>query len=46
MMMMGVVGGIVVLKLLCFHDFYENGLKMEKFDFDEFKWIDDVVELS
>jgi len=28
---------VVVVKLLCFYDFCENGLKVEEFDFDEFK---------
>jgi len=26
---------VVVVKLLCFYHFCENGLKIEKFDFDE-----------
>jgi len=30
---------VVVVKLLCFGDFCKNGSKLEKFDFDEFEWI-------
>jgi len=33
----------VVVKLLCFYHFFESGLKLEKFDFDEFEWINGIV---
>ena len=33
---LGVDKCVVVVKLLCFYHFCENGLKMEMFDFDEF----------
>ena len=38
---LGVDKYVVVVKLLCFYHFCENGLKTEKFDFDEFEWIDE-----
>ncbi len=34
------------LSCCVFGDFYKNGSKLEKFDFDEFKWINGVVMLS
>jgi hypothetical protein len=34
---LGVDTCVVEVKLLCFYDFCENRLKMEKFDFDEFE---------
>jgi hypothetical protein len=37
---------VVVVKLLCFYDFCENGTKVEKFDFYEFERIDDDVVLN
>jgi len=37
---------VIVVKLLCFYDFCENGLKMKKFYFDEFEWINGVVMMN
>jgi len=37
---------VVLVKLLCFDDFCENGLKVDKFDFDEFEWFNEVIMLS
>jgi len=37
---------VVVVKLWWFYDFCENWLNMEKFEFDEFKWIDEVVRMN
>jgi len=34
---------VVVVKLLCF---CENGLKVEKFEFDEFEWINEVIMMN
>jgi hypothetical protein len=34
---LGVDKCVVVVKLLCFYDFCENGLKVEGFDFNEFE---------
>ena len=33
----GIDKSVVVVKLLCFCHFCENGLKVEKFDFNEFE---------
>jgi len=35
-----------LIKVVVFGDFCENGSKDEKFDFDEFVWINEVVVLS
>jgi len=43
---LGVDKYVVVVELWYFCDFYKNGLKMEKFDFDEFEWIHDEVVLN
>jgi len=40
---LGVDKCVVVVKLWCFYDFRENRLKVEKFDFDEFESINEVV---
>ena len=37
---------VVVIKLLCLMSFCENGSQMEKFDFGEFEWIDNVVVMN
>jgi len=36
---------VVVVKL-CFYDICENGLEVEKFDFEEFEWINGVVMMN
>lgn len=43
---LGIDKCVVVVNLWYFCDFCKNGLKMEKFDFDEFEWSDEVVVLS
>jgi hypothetical protein len=43
---LGVDKCVVVVKLWCFYDFCEIGLKLEKFDFDEFEWSDEVAKMN
>jgi len=44
--MLVVINVLVWLSCCVFGDFYKNGSKLEKFDFDEFKWINGVVMMN
>jgi len=37
---------LINVLLWCFYDFCENGLKVEKFNFDEFEWFNGVVMMN
>jgi len=41
-----VVRNVILVTLLCFGDFGENGSKEEKYDFDDFEWIHGVVMMN
>lgn len=43
---LGVDKCVLGVKLLCFWNFCENRLKLEKFDLDEFEWINGVVVMN
>jgi len=37
---------VVMIKLFCFMSFCKNRSQMEKFDFGELEWIEDVVAMN
>ena len=43
---LGVDESIVVIELWWICNFYENGLIMKKFDFDDVKWVKEVFRMN